>query len=87
MPYLLCGFGFFLAAVAHLGAHEAGRRAREYYQEIMGNHQSGLDTADNLWHGVRHDVGWWGCLKIVLEIARGAGILLMIAALLYELIA
>jgi hypothetical protein len=47
----------------------------------MGDYQLRVDQADDVWHGLRQEVGWWGCLKISLELVRGIGALLVVASL------
>lgn len=83
LPALLCGFGFLLTIIAHFAVYEADRRARERYEAIMGDLEPQVNKADDLWQGLRHYAGWWGCLKIVFQVVRGLGALLMAASLAY----
>ena len=84
--FLFCFLGAFAAVVAHVAIRVAERRARDVYRELVGEESASAAASgdvDDEWKDVRPLVASWGCLVTILDFARGAGVLLALAALLY----
>ena len=76
------GLGVTLAVVAHLAINVAERRAREAYEELVGEEEA-ANPPDDVWKDVRPLVGSWGCLVTTLEFVRGIGVVVALGAGLY----
>jgi hypothetical protein len=79
---LVSVLGLAVAAIAHLAIRVAERRAREAYRELAGE-EAASSAPDDVWKDVRSLVGGWGCLVTGLELVRGVGLVVALAAALF----
>jgi hypothetical protein len=84
LAFVIVGFGVILAGAAHRAIKVAERRAREAYEEMVGE-EAAANPPDDVWKDVRPLAGSWGCLVTALEFVRGMGIVIALGAGLYLL--
>jgi hypothetical protein len=82
LAILMVAFGVVFAAASHLGIKVAERRAREAYEELVGE-ETATKPPDDVWKDVRPLVGSWGCVVTSLEFVRGMGVVVALGAGLY----
>jgi hypothetical protein len=84
LAILIMGLGVTLAAAAHLAINVAECRAREAYEELVGE-ETAANPPDDVWKGIRPLTGSWGCVVTALELVRGIGVVVAVGAGLYLL--
>lgn len=67
---------------AHRAIKVAERRAREAYEELVGE-ETAANPPDDVWKDVRPLAGRWGCVVTTLAFVRGVGVVVALGAVLY----